>query len=751
MKTNNLRRIAVGCVLGLAAGALGRPAPVQAATYVVNTTDQRWDLGDWPCTADHCSLWEAVVSANVHPGPDRITFNIPGDGPKIIYLGDPVSLGRTYQELNVWDDDTEIDATTQPGWPIYLHGLGEAGWGMIVHSNRNAIRGLGFLGFIEAGIAVFGNANFLDRLVVGDYLGEGLIPAPILNEKGIYLYGNDNTMRGVQVGNNSLGISSKGTGTTVQDSRVGTLVDGSSRMGNGIGIEYDTSAVGGTIERNTILGNEYGIFIGSGGNTIVRNYIGMDPLTGIAYGNGTGICLENSAGINIVGGTDLYEGNVVVDNGVGITIAGIAQVLNNRIGLDFSGRAIPNETGVYFYLSSDGSVLGSGYYGAGNVIANNTGDGVFVNSAEQIAIEYNTIYNNGGHGISLFLDTRYEELPGEGMRVRIRGNSIYGNGGLGINIPDPAYANDVEAPTGLRYTGGAVRGTACTGCRVEVFVAAPDPTGFGEGKRFLDNGTAGSEGSFSIPVSELRACDEITATATDALGNTSAFSRNANASLCFRVRVVWVWAVLLGAGGAGAGAALLLVTRRRPLAPRQLPWLFLGAVLGIGLGVLLLYLPFVEVIWPLPGSQSPPGQPQIYTPPLSSETPTVAITQPPSFIPTLALTTTSTVSTPTATLLQNANCRRGAGTDFDVVANLPQGLNVPIVGRNPDGSWWQVQVPGTQTRCWVAGENAETSGGTSGVPEVESPTLGCWVWTGNKNECKVPCPEGAQPGGPCEP
>jgi uncharacterized protein YraI len=124
-----------------------------------------------------------------------------------------------------------------------------------------------------------------------------------------------------------------------------------------------------------------------------------------------------------------------------------------------------------------------------------------------------------------------------------------------------------------------------------------------------------------------------------------------------------------------------------------------------------------------------------------------------TFAPAASATQTSALpsSAPTATLLQNANCRRGAGTDFDVVTNLPLGLNVPIVGRNPDGSWWQVEVPGTQTRCWIAGENVDASGDTGQAPVVESPPLGCWVFTGNKNECVVPCPEGAQPGGACEP
>jgi hypothetical protein len=62
-----------------------------------------------------------------------------------------------------------------------------------------------------------------------------------------------------------------------------------------------------------------------------------------------------------------------------------------------------------------------------------------------------------------------------------------------------------------------------------------------------------------------------------------------------------------------------------------------------------------------------------------------------------------------------------------------------------------VQVPGTQTRCWLAGENVETSGDTGQVPIVEPEAIGCWVHEPNGDVCTVPCPEGAQPGGACTP
>ncbi len=110
-----------------------------------------------------------------------------------------------------------------------------------------------------------------------------------------------------------------------------------------------------------------------------------------------------------------------------------------------------------------------------------------------------------------------------------------------------------------------------------------------------------------------------------------------------------------------------------------------------------------------------------------------------------------TSGAPTAKLLNNANCRRGPNVGFDSITVMFQGLTVPIDGRNADSSWWWVRIPNSANHCWLAKENVETSGDLSKVPIVESEALGCWVWTGNKNECKSPCPEGADPQNACEP
>jgi parallel beta-helix repeat protein len=723
---------------------LATPFSAEAATYTVNTTDNTWD---GHCDT-HCSLWDAQQAAFVHPGPDRITFAIPGDGPYVIMLATPE--GRTFDPVAVGGDGTEIDATTQPGWPVYLHGLGLAGYGMILASDENTVRGLGFIGFVEAGIHIGGDRNFLDRIVAGDFLEGGLIPAPVGNAVGIEIAGEDNTLRGVSVANNTRGILISGRGQTIQDSQIGFLSGSSSRRGNEKGLLAYATADGNTIERNSVMGNtESGIEVWSSGNVLTRNKVGLDSAGLHTVGNGTGIRLRVQGG-NRVGGIDMYEGNIVVANGIGIEISSPGnQVLNNRIGVDFSGRAMPNETGVLMVATGDGSVLGSEGTDTGNLIAFNSGTGVEADYATLSSIVGNRIYSNGGDGVSV--EVTDTVIPAGGLQLSIRRNSIYTNGGLGIHIPEPSVNGNMAPPVLAGVEAGTVSGTTCPNCAVEVFLAAPDPSGAGEGKAFLAEATAGSDGSFRAGLPGLRTCDVITATGTDGLGNTSEFSRNAGVGMCLRfprlVALIWI------IGAAGGGSALTVILRRRPLSLRALPWALIGGLLGAAFGTLMLRLPFVQVQGSQP--EAPPEQ-----------APAGNLPGPITLTPLLDNTVTpgTPVPGPEAMAREDANCRLGPSTQFNVATHLTQGQVVPITGRLTQGGWWQVQPPDLQVPCWIAEGIVDTYGGLNALPDVTppapptltptdepvSPAQGCMWWNGNVYICRAPCPANYQ-GAPCTP
>jgi hypothetical protein len=138
---------------------------------------------------------------------------------------------------------------------------------------------------------------------------------------------------------------------------------------------------------------------------------------------------------------------------------------------------------------------------------------------------------------------------------RIRENAIYGNGGLGIDLDnDGVTFNDLDdsevGPAGLLnfprltyvWSGGSTRvaGTlhSAAGQTFTLdFYAnqAADPSGFGEGQRFLGSQlvTTDSLGNASFDArlpSATAKGERVTATTTDAAGNTSEFSRATSAA-----------------------------------------------------------------------------------------------------------------------------------------------------------------------------------------------------------------------------
>jgi hypothetical protein len=143
-----------------------------------------------------------------------------------------------------------------------------------------------------------------------------------------------------------------------------------------------------------------------------------------------------------------------------------------------------------------------------------------------------------------------------------------------------------------------ISGFACRGCLVEVFKAAPDPTGFGEGKTYMGEARADVAGNWSVDISAIsgiEVCDEITATATKEGEGTSEFAENALVN-CMRMS---------GAPMAAVSPfpflfVMVLVLVARAVWPEAPGWMLpAGAVLGLvfsGLLILVLvWIPNVQV------------------------------------------------------------------------------------------------------------------------------------------------------------
>ena len=618
----------------------------------------------------------------------------------------------------IWDFDGNVIAGSS------LYGIDDASspyGGHVIANNR--------IGTNASGNRAIPNAVGINRWAEHDsYEGSLTIQYNVVSGNGIGMRLNGN---GHSVYLNFVGIDRLGA-RTVPNTEVGIQLEGCGVC---------------RVEQNVISGNPTGILLipGSGiefDAVIAGNRIGTDPGERVLFPNGIGIDIEG-------GQRTVVEHNTIGGNDVGLRLgAGDATVRHNFIGVHATGSppALPNGTGIQVGLGVEPSTIGASSEADGNLIAFNTGDGILSSGGGGFAVQANKIYQNGGHGVHI--DAGRGEPPPEGLGVTLGTNSIYDNGGLGIRVEHPALVGDLQPPELTSTRGHSVSGTALPGALIEVFLAAPDPSHSGEGKTYVGFGYAAGDGEFTITVTGEGTCPTYTATVTDSHGNTSEFSRNRATCLSPRPLVAVIWILVV----AGGGSAFTVIIRRRPLTLRTVPWLVIGGLLGAGLGILLLRLPFVQVEWGQPDTQRAPA-------PAPGNLP-VTLT------PLLDITVTpgTPVPGPEAMAREDANCRQGPSTQFNVATHLTQGQIVPITGRLAQGGWWQVRPADLQIPCWIAERVVEPYGDLNLVPvvippllptptptqEPVSPAQGCLCWNGNVYICTVPCP-GYCKGGPCTP
>ena len=208
-------------------------------------------------------------------------------------------------------------------------------------------------------------------------------------------------------------------------------------------------------------------------------------------------------------------------NGVYINAGSNNTVQGNRIGSTAAGDAgIPNGYAGVYIRASTNNIVGGTATGAPNLIAYNAGPGVVVTgTGGGNAVLANSIFGNGGLGI---------DLGDNGVTVN--------DGTRSANLPN----TDIDVPvftaaslsggtlTVAGYVGSAPSQSTFGGCRIELFKADNDASGYGEAPTFLGALTADANGNFSGTLTgvALAATDKISATATDAANNTSELAGN---------------------------------------------------------------------------------------------------------------------------------------------------------------------------------------------------------------------------------
>jgi len=395
----------------------------------------------------------------------------------------------------------------------------------------------------------------------------------IVNERswrGLYVSSQRNTIRGLGitgfVGDTDGGLLLEGGFNRVEDNVI---------VGNGTGISVHSNY-------NTIIGNSIGV--NAAGDTAMPNYSGM-------YINGD----DNQIGLpgdgNIISGNEFTglhfddsEGNVLMGNIIGANASGTAAIPNGRNGIYTEGA-----------LEIGG--LGPS---EGNIIYGNGGNGIqLYDTARDTVIAGNIIADNGEYGIVV------DSIGHDGFTFTR--NSIFNNGDLGI---ETNRADDHVAEFDSASTSEVTGHVGCRGCLVELFLAAPDPTGYGEGQIFLGDVLTDVAGLFTFELSGISRCDEITATVTDSYGETSEFSENILVD-CLRAP-----GRMMGVVGFGGILILTIVAVIiRELGPETPPW-FVPGVFGAGallVAVLFLFagiLPGVMLDFGPPSTAPPDPLPQ---------------------------------------------------------------------------------------------------------------------------------------------
>lgn len=69
-----------------------------------------------------------------------------------------------------------------------------------------------------------------------------------------------------------------------------------------------------------------------------------------------------------------------------------------------------------------------------------------------------------------------------------------------------------------------------------------------------------------------------------------------------------------------------------------------------------------------------------------------------------------------ATVEQDAACRTGPGTEYDIAGYLTAGQAALSFGVDPLGEWWWIQYPSGSLSCWVSGLLVSFAGGTPDLP-----------------------------------
>jgi len=399
-------------------------------------------------------------------------------------------------------------------------------------AGRNIISGNG-TGAVIAGTAAINNqlrANHIGTDVSGNNA--------VANSVGVAVQGgaNNNTIGGSVTGtgnvisgnaNSGISIVSNSSSNAVQGNFIGLNAAGPA-LSNGAGVVIDNAlnnTIGGNTAavRNIISGN-----VGSGtnisgvgatGNTVRGNFIGTNTAGTAAIANGGfGVAITTDATNNTISGDSTAgEGNVISGNsssGVIINAGATGNfVRGNFIGVGTDGTTPVANNAPGVLVDSSNNAIGGAAPGLGNTIANNAIAGVTVNSGTGNSIQNNSIFANAGLGI---------DLGNNGITANDAGDTDIGAN----NLQNTPVLTTATVSGGSVTVAGTYNSIPSANFTLQFFANNPPGT---QGQTLIASipvttdaaGNAAFNQTFPAAVT---ASQLITATATDAAGNTSEFS-----------------------------------------------------------------------------------------------------------------------------------------------------------------------------------------------------------------------------------
>lgn len=526
-------------------------APAYGTTLTVDSTLDTSDAapGNGVCDdgSGNCTLRAAIEEANALAGTHTINFNISGGGEQTIVpdtqlpaLGSNITLDGSTQPGSSCGD---LWAGTAPTWNIIIQSTGTVSYSgllMTTSTVSSTIKGFKVTGFDDGtgngppGIDLDGTGNTIScNYVTG-------------NSKGVRVHGTDNIIGGTTAGSGNVLSATQAeiipaidtVNLKIQGNFIGTNPTGTVGVSTGTGINLEGSVgtlIGGETSgaANLISGGSSSIAItfalspetatSSRDTTIYGNYIGTQRNGTSSLGNDYGVYITEGAASTTIGGLSPGQGNVIRWNRFSVVLASSSSdvvIDGNTIANNSSSLSIINGLdgtiirGNYIGTDSSGTLgLGNSSNGiedAGvntiiggtsashrNVIAGNSGYGIYVLNATSTLIQGNYIGLNpdgataNGNSSSGILVVAYDTMIG-GSSAGAR-NIISGNGERGIDTQGTTASTTIQGNyIGLNASGtsAVINGASYQGIRAQGSGAVIGGSNSGEGNVVL-GGTSG--------------------------------------------------------------------------------------------------------------------------------------------------------------------------------------------------------------------------------------------------------------------